>query len=74
MMLETERLILRPFRESVLQDLYEYLSDEQTVCYEPYKPMTLGEGIRFYTQRCGFTLAGEETDGSVKVARLVKHR
>ena len=25
-------------------------------------------------QRCGFTLAGEETDGSVKVARLVKHR
>lgn len=43
MMLETERLILRPFRESDLQDLYEYLSDEQTVRYEPYKPMTLVE-------------------------------
>ena len=43
MMLETERLILRPFRESDLQDLYEYLSDEQTVRYEPYKPMTLAE-------------------------------
>lgn len=42
-MLETERLILRPFRESDLQDLYEYLSDEQTVRYEPYKPMTLAE-------------------------------
>ena len=44
------------------------------VAYEPYKPITLGEDIRFYTQRCGFTLAGEETDGSVKVARLVKRR
>lgn len=43
MMLETERLILRPFRETDLQDLYEYLSDEQTVHYEPYKPMTLAE-------------------------------
>ena len=43
MMLETERLILRPFRETDLQDLYEYLSDEQTVRYEPYKPMTLAE-------------------------------
>lgn len=42
-MLETERLILRPFRETDLQDLYEYLSDEQTVRYEPYKPMTLAE-------------------------------
>lgn len=43
MMLETERLILRPFRESDRQDLYEYLSDAQTVRYEPYKPMTLAE-------------------------------
>lgn len=43
MTLETQRLILRPFRESDLQDLYEYLSDEQTVRYEPYKPMTLAE-------------------------------
>ena len=74
MIAETGRLILRRYRENDLQDLYEYLSDPEVVAYEPYKPMTLGEDIRFYTQRCGFTLAGEETDSSVKVARLVKHR
>ena len=71
MIAETGRLILRRYRENDLQDLYEYLSDPEVVAYEP---MTLGEDIRFYTQRCGFTLAGEETDSSVKVARLVKHR
>lgn len=38
---ETDRLILRRFREGDLQDLYEYLSDPQVVAYEPYKPMTM---------------------------------
>ena len=38
---ETERLILRRFREGDLQDLYEYLSDPRVVAFEPYKPMTL---------------------------------
>lgn len=41
--METERLILRRFRKTDLQDLYEYLSDEQVVCFEPYKPMNLRE-------------------------------
>ena len=40
MMLETERLILRRYREEDLQDLYEYLSHEDVVKYEPYRPMT----------------------------------
>ena len=40
---ETERLILRKYRESDLQDLYEYLSDPEVVKYEPYKPMSLDE-------------------------------
>ncbi len=39
----TERLILRRYREDDLQDLFEYLSDEEVVRYEPYKPMTLEE-------------------------------
>lgn len=43
MITETKRLILRRFRESDLQDLYEYLSDPEVVAYEPYKPMTLAE-------------------------------
>lgn len=43
MIAETERLILRRYRETDLQDLYEYLSDPEVVAYEPYKPMTLEE-------------------------------
>ena len=40
---ETERLILRRYRQEDLQDLYEYLSDQEVVEYEPYKPMTFDE-------------------------------
>ena len=40
---ETERLILRRFRESDLQDLHEYLSDPDVVAFEPYKPQTMEE-------------------------------
>ena len=36
MLLETERLILRRYREEDLQDLYEYGSDETVVKYKPY--------------------------------------
>lgn len=43
MILETERLILRRYRASDLQDLYKYLSDWAVVKYEPYKPMTIDE-------------------------------
>ena len=40
---ETDRLILRRYREEDLQDLYEYLYDESVVRFEPYKPMDLNE-------------------------------
>lgn len=43
MRIETERLILRSFYKENLQDLHEYLSDEEVVRYEPYRPMTLQE-------------------------------
>lgn len=39
--LYTSRLILRNFSQDDLDDLYEYLSDEETVRYEPYRPMTM---------------------------------
>jgi RimJ/RimL family protein N-acetyltransferase len=42
-MLETERLIIRPFRESDYKDLYEYLSIEETYQYEPGNPVSLEE-------------------------------
>lgn len=41
--IETERLILRSFRLEDLDDLYEMLSDAETVKYEPYLPMTMEE-------------------------------
>ena len=41
--IETERLILRRYCEEDLQDLHEYLSDEDVVKYEPYKPMDIDE-------------------------------
>lgn len=41
--METERLILRRYNKDDLQDLYEYLSDEEVVKYEPYKPMDISE-------------------------------
>ena len=43
MITETERLILRRYKETDLQDLYEYLSDSKVVEFEPYKPMTMEE-------------------------------
>ncbi len=43
MMIETDRLVLRRFRKEDLRDLYEYLSDETVVRFEPYQPMALNE-------------------------------
>lgn len=43
MIIETDRLLLRRFCEEDLQDLYEYLSDEAVVWFEPYKPMDMNE-------------------------------
>lgn len=40
---QTDRLILRKYLESDLQDLYEYLSDSEVLKYEPYKPMNMDE-------------------------------
>lgn len=39
----TERLILRRFSSGDLDDLYEYLSDAETVKYEPYEVMSYEE-------------------------------
>lgn len=41
--IETDRLILRRFNEEDLNDLFEYLSCEEVVKYEPYKAFNLTE-------------------------------
>lgn len=38
--LETERLIIREFKAEDWDDLYEYLSDEEVLKFEPYKPFS----------------------------------
>lgn len=39
--LETERLVIRRFKEEDWKDLYEYLSDEEVVRYEPYQAFSI---------------------------------
>lgn len=51
--METERLILRRYEASDLQDLYEYLSDPEVVKFEPHKPMTRAEAEENLAWRIG---------------------
>ena len=50
---QTQRLILRSFREEDLRDLFEYVSDEKVVAFEPYRPMTLEEARESLRWRMG---------------------
>lgn len=38
--LETKRLIIREFKAEDWKELYEYLSDEEVLKFEPYKPFS----------------------------------
>lgn len=50
---ETERLILRRYKKEDVQDLFEYLSDNEVVKYEPYKPLTFDEAKENLEWRIG---------------------
>ena len=50
---ETKRLILRRYRTEDVQDLFEYLSDEEVVKYEPYKPLSFDEAKKSLEWRIG---------------------
>ena len=43
--LETERLIIRRFKKEDWKDIYEYLSQESVVKYEPYNAFDEKEAI-----------------------------
>ena len=49
--LTTDRLLLRRFCRDDLMDLYEYLSDETVVAYEPYPAMDLSDTARELEER-----------------------
>lgn len=50
-MLETDRLIVRPFRESDYADIFEYLSLEETYQFEPGNPVSLEEARKIAANR-----------------------
>lgn len=49
--METERLLIRRFRPDDWRDLFEYLSQEETVRYEPYEVFTERECMHEATNR-----------------------
>lgn len=50
-MIETKRLVIRPFDVSDYNGLYEYLSDPVTYVFEPGKPISLDEARELALQR-----------------------
>ena len=50
-MLETNRLIVRPFRESDYKDLHEYLSLKEIYRFEPGNPVSLEEAKKYALKR-----------------------
>ena len=46
MKIESERLIIRYFEESDGGDLFDYLSKEEVVRYEPYKPYSYEQAVQ----------------------------
>lgn len=69
---ETERLILRRYKKEDLQDLFEYVSDEQVVAFEPYKAMSLGEAGENLAWRIGTDemIAVELRDGRKMIGNV----
>lgn len=65
--IETDRLILRRYCKDDLQDLYEYLSDEEVVKYEPYPPMNITEAEEVLSRRIS-------TDEMIAVELKTNHK
>lgn len=63
--LETKRLQIRYFRPDDAQDLYEYLSNEEVVKYEPYETYTLEackeEAVNRAKNKCFLAVVLKET-------------
>lgn len=49
--LETDRLILRNFAETDIDDFYEYMSLESTAKYEGFEPLSYEEGMYFLKRK-----------------------
>lgn len=67
-MLESERLILRPFRVDDADDLFACLSRENVVRYEPYAPFSreqaAHEAVRRANDPCFLAVCLRDGDGN----------
>lgn len=64
----TARLIIRRFRLSDRSDVYEYLSDNRVVYFEPYEPITREQSremIQFYSKSESFLAVCLQETGKV---------
>ncbi|MCL2773328.1 MAG: GNAT family N-acetyltransferase [Oscillospiraceae bacterium] len=50
-MIVTERLIINKFEKSDWKDIYEYLSDNDVVKFEPYEPLTKDKALHEAEER-----------------------
>jgi len=55
-LIETSRLLIRPFAASDADDLYEYLSDPVTYVFEPGQPISREEAGKLASQRAAGTI------------------
>jgi RimJ/RimL family protein N-acetyltransferase len=55
-MIQTPRLIIRPFQEQDCDSLFEYLSDPGIYQYEPGEPITLDESRKLTLERSRSTI------------------
>lgn len=70
-------MILRRFREADLQELYEYLSDAETVQFEPYAPMNMEQAAEVLRQRMTseeFIAVERKSDGRLLGNLYFAHR
>ncbi len=67
--IETERLIIRRFKKTDSEDLFEYLSDAECIYYEPYPPLTdvsqgFGEAVSRMSNEVFYAVCLKSTDRS----------
>ena len=55
MIIETERLILRPFTENDAEDVYEYLKSPEVNCFACMKLSSLKDAVQEMKRRVGGT-------------------
>ena len=74
--METQRLRIRKFRTDDWQDLFEYLSQEDTVKYEPYdvftEEMSKQEAINRSNNECFWAVCLKDTNkliGNIYIAK-----